>query len=96
LTISWPDDQAASRSLGHDERAGVLTTLEGVFEQMIVTTRVVSSRSRVEDDQFSGWLAYSNFDRAYKTVSTLHESLKSHGLGMRQWSRDLFIPRSRS
>jgi hypothetical protein len=56
---------------------------------------VVSSRCRTQDDQFSGWLAYSNFDRAFKAVGTLHESLKSRGIGMRQWSRDLFIPRTR-
>ena len=33
--------------------------------------------------------------RAFKAVGGLHQLLKSRGLGMRQWSRDLFIPRSR-
>ena len=60
---------------------------------MIITTRVVTSRSRVEDDRFAGWLSYSNFDRAWKSVNTMHELLRSRGLGLRQWSRDLFIPR---
>jgi len=72
-----------------------LTALQAAFDHMIVNTRVVSSRSRVEDDKFLGWLAYSNFDRAFKAVNMLHEALKSRGLGMREWSRDLFIPRSR-
>jgi curved DNA-binding protein CbpA len=95
LTISWPDENTASRALSHDEQAHVLTSLQQVFDQMIVSTRVVSSRSRIQDDQFSGWLAYSNFDRAYKAVGALHQALKSQGMGMRQWSRDLFIPRTR-
>ena len=95
LTMSWPDVDAAGRTLSHDEQANVLAILHQVFEHMTVHTRVVTSRSRVQDEQWSGWLAYSNFDRAYKAVGTLHEALKSGGLGMRQWSRDLFIPRSR-
>jgi hypothetical protein len=95
LTISWPDESAASRTLSHDEQAQMLASLQQIFDHMTVSTRVVTSRSRIQDEQFSGWLAYSNFDRANKSVGTLHETLKSRGLGMRQWSRDLFIPRTR-
>ncbi len=95
LTMSWPDESAASRTISHDEGVQILATLQDVFDKLIVNTRVVSSRSRNVDDQFGGWLSYSNFDRAYKAVGALHELLKSRGLGMRQWSRDLFIPRSR-
>jgi hypothetical protein len=95
LNISWPDQDAASRPMSHDESALILSALQDAFEHMIINTRVVSSRSRVEDDRFGGWLAYSNFDRAFKAVGAFHELLKSHGLGLRQWSRDLFIPRSR-
>ena len=73
----------------------MLASLQQIFDHMTVQTRVVTSRSRVQDEQFSGWLAYSNFDRAYKAVGVLHEALKLRGLGMRQWSRDLFIPRTR-
>jgi hypothetical protein len=94
LNISWPDQDAASRPVSHDEGAEIRTTLEHVFDQMIINTRVVTSKSRVQDDRFGGWLTYSNFDRAFKALGTLHELLKSHELGMRQWSRDLFIPRS--
>ena len=95
LTMSWPDENASVRSLSHDDHAQILSGLQEIFDHMIVATRVVSSRCRTLDDQFSGWLAYSNFDRAYKAVGTLHETLKSRGMGMRQWSRDLFIPRTR-
>ena len=70
-----------------------MSALHEVFDQMIITTRVVTSRSREDEDRFAGWLSYSNFDRAWKSVNTLHELLRARGLGMRQWSRDLFIPR---
>jgi hypothetical protein len=95
LNIEWPDQDAASRSMSHDQAAEILAALKLVFDEMNVATRAVSSRSRVEDDRFLGWLAYSNFDRAYKAVGKLHETLKARGLGMREWSRDLFIPRTR-
>ncbi len=95
LSIDWPDIEATSRISSHDEQASIIATLQEVFDHLIITTRVVASRSRVADDRFGGWLSYSNFDRAFKAVNTLHEALKSHGLGLRQWSRDLFIPRTR-
>ena len=39
-------------------------------------------------------LSYSNFDRSWKALNTLHQSLRRRGLGLRQWSRDLFLPRA--
>jgi DnaJ domain len=95
LNVSWPDQDAALRPMSHDEGVQVLTALQDAFDQMIINTRAVSSRSRAEDEQFGGWLAYSNFDRAFKALGVMHDLLRSRGLGMRQWSRDLFIPRSR-
>jgi DnaJ domain len=95
LNIEWPDQDAASRPTSHEEAGEIVTALQAAFDHMVVNTRVVSSRSRVEDDKFLGWLAYSNFDRAFKAVNMLHETLNARRLGMREWSRDLFIPRSR-
>ncbi len=95
LDINWPDAELTSRSISHDEQASIIATLQEVFDHLIISTRVASSRCRVEDDRFGGWLSYSGFDRAYKAVQTLHQALKTHDLGLRQWSRDLFIPRSR-
>jgi DnaJ domain len=95
LNIEWPDQEAAARPMSHEQAAEITATLQEVFDQLSVATRAVSTRSRVEDDRFLGWLAYSNFDRAYKAVGKLHESLRARELGMREWSRDLFIPRTR-
>ncbi len=94
LNICWPDPITAGQQPAHVEPSSRIATLQHVFDQMIVTTRVVSSRARVADDRFDGWLSYSNFDRAWKAVTTIHQLLSTHGLGLRQWSRDLFIPRA--
>jgi DnaJ domain len=93
LNIAWPDATRVGAGFDPADHAAVLGTLKEIFDQMIIATRVVSSRSRSEDDRFAGWLAYSNFDRAWKSVKTLHDLLRARGLGLRQWSRDLFIPR---
>ena len=94
LNISWPDQAGNKRAETGDDPAAILSALHEVFDQMIINTRVVTSRSREDEDRFAGWLAYSNFDRAWKSVNTMHELLRARGLGLRQWSRDLFIPRA--
>jgi hypothetical protein len=93
LNMSWPDASVAGTDIAAGERTSIITALTGIFDHLIISSRAVSSRSRAQDDRFGGWLSYSNFDRAWKALDTLHQHTRSHGLGIRQWSRDLFIPR---
>jgi DnaJ domain len=93
LNISWPDQSANLRADAIGDAAATVSALREIFDRMIITTRAVTSRSREDADRFAGWLAYSNFDRAWKSVNTMHELLRAGGLGLKQWSRDLFIPR---
>jgi DnaJ domain len=93
LNLSWPDQTSLAGAGPISDHAATITILQEIFDHMIITSRAVSSRARVEDDRFGGWLSYSSFDRAWKAVTTIHELLRSRGLGLRQWSRDLFIPR---
>jgi hypothetical protein len=93
VNIAWPDLSQVGADFAGADDATTLGNLKEIFDHTLITTRVVSSRSRAEDGRFAGWLSYSNFDRAWKAVRTLHELLRSRGLGLRQWSRDLFIPR---
>jgi hypothetical protein len=93
LNLSWPDQSSLRASAPITEHATTIAVLQEIFDQMIITSRAVSSRARAEDDRFAGWLSYSSFDRAWKAVNTIHQLLKSRGMGLRQWSRDLFIPR---
>jgi len=93
LNLSWPDDAESLRESPASETAGILQALEEIFDHMVVSSRVVSSRSWVDDHRFGGWLSYAGFDRSWKALKTLHDALRSRGLGIRQWSRDLFIPR---
>ena len=94
LNISWPDQGPTSDAepAGDHGRRSLSTLARGVRPD---DHHHAGGHVPVagEDDRFAGWLSYSNFDRAWKSVNTLHELLRARGLGMRQWSRDLFIPR---
>jgi hypothetical protein len=94
LNFNWPDGGALGFEPDQLDPSTVIPALQSVFDQMIVATRVVSSRIQAADDRFEAWLSYSNFDRAWKAVNTIHQLLIDRGLGLRQWSRDLFISRS--
>ncbi len=93
LNINWPNQTAAERAETIADQSSILSALHDIFDRMIITTRVLSSRSREDENRFAGWLSYPNFDLAWKSVNALHEFLRGRGLGMKQWSRDLFIPR---
>ncbi len=94
LNLSWPDrGQAATPSAGKDAPR-IVQDLNDIFDHMIVSTRVITSRSHSDDDEFAGWLSYSSFDRSWKALKSLHDAVRSRGLGLRQWSRDLFIPKN--
>jgi hypothetical protein len=93
LNLSWPDEGVTERTQSIRDQAAIMPNLHDIFDRMIITTQVITSRSRYDEGRFAAWLSYSNFDRAWKSVNTLHEQLRAQGLGLRQWSRDLFIPR---
>ncbi len=94
LNISWPDRASTGPADVPGDRSATLAALHEIVDQMIMTTRVANSSSREDEQRFAAWLAYSNFDTAWKSVNALHQQLRARGLGLRQWSRDLFIPRS--
>jgi len=94
LNLSWPDQGQTASALADKEVTRIVQDLNEIFDHMIVSTRVITSRSHSDDDEFAGWLSYSSFDRSWKALKYLHDAVRSRGLGLRQWSRDLFIPKN--
>jgi hypothetical protein len=94
LNINWPDAARLDAGAVIADADRIVATLGEIFDAMIVGTRVINSRARVDEGRFAGWLSYSGFDRSFKALQALHRSLRQNGLGMRQWSRDLFLPRA--
>lgn len=94
INVAWPDRSQGPSHIDPAEESEILASLAEVFDHLVLATRAVTSRSHVDDNGFSGWLTYSSFDRTWKAVRQFQEALHSRDLGIRQWSRDLFIPRS--
>jgi hypothetical protein len=94
LNINWPDTGRIPPGVAIPGQSEILATLGEIFDATIIGTRVINSRSHVDEGRFAGWLSYSSFDRSGKALEGLHRALRQRGLGLRQWSRDLFIPRA--
>ena len=70
LNIIWPSSLVQRRDEDHD--VGDLPREVGeVFDEMCLGTRVVSSRSQVEDGRFAGWLSYANAGLANTALAKL-------------------------
>ncbi|HEV3165804.1 MAG TPA: J domain-containing protein [Isosphaeraceae bacterium] len=93
INIVWPSATHPNAPHSAAQDAEILHSLDGVFDDMRVRTRVVSSRCKREANRFTGWLSYPSGDRAWAAFKILHDLLKARGLGVRQWTRDLIIPR---
>jgi DnaJ domain len=94
LNINWPNVTGMETGARIPDQDQIVAALAEIFDATIIGTRVINSRSHVEQDRFAGWLSYSSFDRSSKALQGLHQALRQRGLGMRQWSRDLFLPRA--
>ena len=94
LNLSWPDASAGLLPGNIRDAEDIRAILAEIFDATIIGTRAINSRAKDEEGRFAGWLSYSSFDRSLKALQGLHQALRRRGLGVRQWSRDLFIPRA--
>ncbi|QEH33914.1 Chaperone protein DnaJ [Aquisphaera giovannonii] len=94
LNIRWPDENRSAFAMGDEKVASILATLRETFAVMAASPDVVTSHVSDDHDEFAGWLTYRNFDRSWAALKALHAELRRKGLGLRQWSRDLFIPKN--
>ncbi len=93
LNITWPDPALADFQCSDQNALMILTALEAAFKAMRVRTDAVSSGSNVEQHQFSGWLSYPDIRRATAAFESLQMDLHARGLSIKQWTRDMIIPR---
>ncbi|SIO08714.1 DnaJ domain-containing protein [Singulisphaera sp. GP187] len=92
LNFKWPDPSFERVPVESAEVEPILNQLAGVFEAMCGKTTVDTSRIRINDDSFTGWLSYSSGEKAVAAYQLLQEMLLSYGFAVRKWDRDLLIP----
>jgi hypothetical protein len=93
LNISWPDPVLASRAGSLPGAEETLRQLNEVFTLVRSHTPITNARSDVQDDRFQGWLSYASTQLAWQAFNKLHQELNARGLSVKQWTRDLIIPR---
>jgi hypothetical protein len=93
LNIAWPDPTVPAFQCSDEDARLILDALGAAFEAMREKMDAVSSGSKVEHHQFAGWLSYPDIRRATAAFERLRDDLHARGLGIRQWTRDLIIPR---
>ena len=94
LNLSWPDAELPFPPSTVANAEGILRSLGEVVDTLTVKSRAVSASSQVVEGRFTGWLSYHNNERALAAFDLLREMLHENGLVVKQWSRDLMIPRS--
>jgi ribosomal protein S12 methylthiotransferase accessory factor YcaO len=93
LNIAWPAAALAGRAASIPHAEATLHALTEVFDELSPRSGAIAAQRKVEDHKFEGWLSYSNVDRAWEAFKQLRDALHARGLGVKQWTRDLIIPR---
>ena len=94
LNFKWPDPSSERVPVGAAEVEQILNQLAGVFETMCSKTTVDTSRIRINDDTFTGWLRYSSVQKASAAYRLLHGMLTNYGFTIQKCDRELLIPRA--
>jgi len=93
LNVTWPDPALAVDPSGIPGAENMLVALNNVVNAVNVKSQATSVRAAEVDGRFSGWLSYPNPERAEAAFDLLHQALNDTGLAVKQWTRDLVIPR---
>jgi len=95
LNFRWPDPHLAEPvPVALLDVEPVLGQLASVFEALCVKTSVATSRIRVNDDSFSGWLSYLTVEQAAAAYRLLFDELTDRNFAVNPLNRELLIPRT--
>ena len=92
MAMSWPRASLVERIAERPEAPAILRCVIEAFENLRGQAAVLSSRSRIEDGQFVGWLSYPDVVRAMLAFEALKEALSFHGFQVKLRTRDELIP----
>ena len=93
LTLTWPDPALAGYAASLPQADRILRALNAAFDEARSRPEVRGARSHIEAGRFEAWLGYPDGHAAWQAFKHLHVGLKARGLGVKQWTRDLIVPR---
>jgi hypothetical protein len=93
LAITWPGEDVNIPPSQIPNVAKILNALNAAFDDLRARTSTTLFQSRIEDNRFSANLGYATGKLAYEAFKHLHNNLRARGLGVKQWTRDVTLPR---
>lgn len=93
LNLAWPDPELSIDPTNVPDAATILEGLEKDLQTLASQSRALTSRCSIVEGRFTGWLSYPNVERASAAFARLRDLLHGRGLSVRQWSRELILPR---
>jgi hypothetical protein len=93
MTITWPDPSLADRAEALPQADRILGALNAAFDEARARPDVRGGHSHIDARRFEAWLGYANGHAAWLAFKNLHVGLKARGLGVKQWTRDMTVPR---
>ena len=93
MNVQWPDASVPGdpRAIPFADR--ILVALNAAFDDLRAKTQPVSAQSNIDHGRFQAWLRYPTGAAAGAAFKHLHVNLRARGLGARQWTRDVTVPR---
>lgn len=93
LNVSWPDAALGRPPSTVENADGICKGLTALIDDLAERSHATESRSAVLDLRFNGWLSYPTAEAANAAFALLRGLLHKDGLVVKQWSRDLIVPR---
>ena len=93
LAITWPGEDVTVLPSQIPNFTKILAALNAAFDDLRARTSTTRSQSRIEDDRFMANLGYATGKSAYEAFKHFHTNLQARGLGVKQWTRDVTLPR---
>lgn len=93
MKITWPDPDLPGDPRGIPFSDRILVALNAAFDDLRGKTSPLKARSSIDTGRFEAWLSYSSGKAASLAFKHLHVQLHARGLGVRQWTRDMILPR---
>jgi len=93
MKVTWPDPELPGDPRGIPFADRILLALNATFDEVRGKTTPLKARSTIDVGRFEAWLSYPNGKAASAAFKHLHVQLRARGLGARQWTRDMILPR---
>jgi hypothetical protein len=92
MAISWPRASLVERAAEHPDSPATLRSVIETFEGLRDQGTILTSRSRIEDGQFVGWLSYPDVVQSILGFEALRDALALHEFQLKLRTRDELIP----